>query len=138
MNCNKLRSNLISGVFNEDVKNHIAECESCREVYQKVNDTMAVLDMEVAFPESLAASILEKQSEVKFPKVRRLNYMSIIQVAAAILFGVFIGHKFGKIAGDQPIKTKQDPINQYFKAHHFNVDMATFKAPSLYTKNQHD
>jgi hypothetical protein len=136
MNCNKLRSDLISGIINEDVENHIAQCKSCAVLHQQVSEAMALLDQEVTVPAGMAASILQKRGELNFPKVRKLNLNSFVQVAAAIMFGVFIGHKFGKIAGSHTITKKQDSISQYYKAHHFNVNKASFISSPLYTKNQ--
>lgn len=138
MNCNKYRIDLISESGSKAFEAHLAECEVCRALYQKVNETMAVLEEPVSAPDHLAASIMAGREEVSFPKQRKLYLSSFIQIAAAIIFGIFIGHKFGKIAGSHITRIKQDPINEYFKAHHFNVDKAAFKAPSLYIKNQND
>lgn len=135
MNCSKFHSDLISGKASTDFDQHLSECHSCMEVYDKVNDTMALLDLDEPVPESLAGRVMADVKEMHFPKVRRLTVSNIIQIAAAICFGVFIGHKFGQIANIQPRKAKQDPVSQYYEAHHLQVDPAEFTVQSLISKN---
>lgn len=96
---------------------------------------MALLEQETDIPVNLAAKILARKDEIELPKVRRLNISNYIQIAAAILFGIFVGHKFGKIANTQTDKIKQDPTSQYFKAHHFNIDNADFNSPTKFLTN---
>lgn len=104
-------------------------------LYQKADTLLAMLDEQVKAPDSLVASILDRKEELELPKVRRLNMMSMIQIAAAILFGIFIGHQFGKLANIPEGKSKQNQINQYFKAHHFDVGDDAIKSNPLYTIN---
>lgn len=105
------------------------------ELYQKVDDTMALLDLDATAPSNLAAKIMARKGELDLPKVRRLNITSYIQIAAAALFGIFIGHQFGKLANTHVPKAKQDSISQYFKAHHFNVEDDAAKSNPFYIKH---
>jgi hypothetical protein len=134
MLCTKFRADMISGSSDEETRKHLTECPSCRELYQQVSHTMALLDVDAPVPEGLSARILSGLDQVSIPKTRRMNASVYMQIAAAILFGVFIGHQFGKIATTNIPKVKQDPINQYFKAHHFNVEDGDLKTSSLYMK----
>ena len=134
MNCTKVRADLISGISGEEIRKHFTECPSCRELHEQVSSTMALLDVNVPLPEGLSARILFGVDQMNIPKTRRLNASVYMQIAAAIFFGVFIGHKFGKIATTNISKVKQDPINQYYKAHHFNVENGDFNTSSLYMK----
>lgn len=103
--------------------------------YQKADEVMALLDMDVTVPAGLSAKIMARKSEVVMPKVRKLNFSSIIQIAAAVMFGIFIGHQFGKLARTQVPKANQDSISQYFKAHHFNVGDDASQSNPLYLNN---
>lgn len=105
------------------------------ELYQMVDDTMALLDLDAPAPADLAEKIMARKEELNLPKVRRLNFTSYIQIAAAVLFGIFIGHQFGKLANTRAPKTKQDAISQYFKAHHFNIGDDAAKSNPFYIKN---
>ena len=134
-NCNKIRTDIISDNINAELEQHLAECEPCRDLYQNINNTMAILDLDAPVPEGLAARIMERKDVQSMPKVRRLNFSSIVQLAAAIMFGIFIGHQFGKIASKNSGQIKKDPIDQYLEAHHFTVSHADFKSPSIYINN---
>lgn len=122
MNCQNLKSDLISELSNPETEQHLSECKSCRELYGGVEETMALMEEFEPVPGELVSRIMEETGEHYFPKVRRLRINSIAQIAAALLFGIFIGHQFGKIAHIQIAKSQPDPLTQYFKAHHFNVD----------------
>ena len=126
---------MMSGISDEETRKHLAECPSCRELYGQVSHTMALLDLDVTVPEGLSARLLSGVDQVNIPKPRRMNASVYLQIAAAVLFGVFIGHRFGKIATTNIPKGKQDPIHQYFKAHHLNVENDDFKTSFRYIKN---
>lgn len=135
MNCNKFQSDLIMGFSNKKMEEHLAVCAHCTKLHMQVEETMHLLDMSVPAPEGLVASIMKRKEKVVLPRTRRLNLSSFIQIAAAIMFGIFIGHKFGQIANEQSPKVKQDPVSQYFKAHHFNIDNNEFNSSSFFITN---
>ena len=64
-------------------------------------------------------AILERKRQVQQIKVRDWNMSGYLQLAAAILFGVFIGHVFGRDAKISPmLKKNQDPLTEYYYFHH--------------------
>ncbi len=138
MNCNKTRQAIISGQMTKKVSGHLVSCTSCREMHEKVNKTMALLDEEVSVPETLAPSILSKIEKSAPRPVKKLNLLTYIQVAAAVCFGIFIGHQFGRYAGPVNRTAKTDAVTQYFKAHHLNLDHSDFRSPSFINPNRHD
>ena len=103
-----------------------------KELYRKADEVLALLDLEAPVPEGLAARIMNRKGTIQLPRVSRLNISTLVQVAAALLFGVFIGHQFGKLVKDQPPKLKQDSATLYFKAHHLNLRSDAARANPLY------
>ncbi|MDF1572985.1 MAG: hypothetical protein P1P82_15360 [Bacteroidales bacterium] len=138
MNCKKTRRAIITGKLTPEATEHIAECAACHELQEKVGITMAILDQEVTVPENLADRILSRREEPLPGTTRRIGLATFIQVAAAVCFGIFIGHQFGKYAGPVQRTASADPVQQYFKAHHFNLEHSDFRAPSFFNPNAHD
>lgn len=134
MDCKHFRNDIISESASAEFRDHITECDSCRELLGDIDSVMEMLDHIEPVPENLLASIMKKQSEVQMPKVRSLNFVSYLQIAAAIIFGIFIGHKFGENAKAGSFRTKADPVSQYIQAHHLNVEDTGYKISSLYLK----
>lgn len=132
MNCQKTRQAIINGEIDKESKEHINSCASCRNLYTKVNEVMALLDENTAAPSTLAASVMKRKNELTIPKVRRVNFASYIQIAAAIVFGIFIGHQFGKNANTESFRTSQDPIDKYIEAHHLTLENTDYKNPSIF------
>lgn len=93
---------------------------------------MALLEENTAAPSSLAASVLKRKDELSPTKVRRVNFISYIQIAAAIAFGIFIGHQFGKNANPESFRTSKDPIDKYLEAHHLTLENTDYKNPSIF------
>ncbi len=60
-NCNKIRTDIISDNINAELEQHLAECEPCRDLYQNINNTMAILDLDAPVPEGLAARIMARK-----------------------------------------------------------------------------
>ena len=87
-----------------------------------VDDTMAILDEEITPPQGLAKSIIQEIDKIDYVKTRKLNPINIIQVAAAILFGIFIGHQFGKNTEIILKKEEASQIDKYIRAHHLNLE----------------
>jgi len=108
------------------------------EISKQVDLLMDLLDMETPVPEGLSSRILARKDDLDLPKARRINFMTFIQVAAAIVFGIFIGHRFGKLSNIQPGKEKSDAVSEYFKAHHLNIEEAETRKPMLYIFNGND
>jgi hypothetical protein len=136
MNCNKTRHAIIKGEITPEAAAHIAGCNPCRSIHENVGMTMALLDLEVKVPENLAESILSQRKEPVPRPTRSIGLATIIQVAAVICFGIFIGHQFGRYAGPVQRSASTDPVKQYFKAHHFNLEHSDFRSPTFfYPKN---
>lgn len=114
------------------------QCTDCRELKEKVEQTLSILDKEVTVPDTLAASIVSRTRTVEPRAPRRLGFITYIQVAAAVFFGIFIGHQFGKYAGPVERSAATDPVHQYFKAHHLQLDHSDFTTPTLFNLNKHD
>ena len=136
MNCHKIHSGLISGQLSEEMQKHLEECASCRSLNEKVHSTMSILEDMQPAPSHLAASIMARKGDLVIPKRRKLSIQNYFQVAAAILFGVFIGYQFGKIANLQVHDLPADPMHMYFKAHHLNVDRSASETPFLFIDKQ--
>lgn len=132
MSCLKVYQSIKNGESNRDIENHIENCGSCKEMFNKVNETMTVLDDFHEVPGSLSASILKKKGNIQIEKLKRINFSSYIQIAAAIVFGVFIGHQFGKNANTHSLKSQKDPIDQYLEAHHLNLENSNQKNYSIF------
>lgn len=138
MNCKKTRHAIGSGEMTPEVIAHLAACDSCRLLNEKVNRTLSLLDQEVTVPETLTSAILARREQVTPQKISRMKLVTYIQVAAAVIFGVFIGHQFGRNAGPVQKTASVDPVHQYFKAHHFNLDHSDYKSPSFFNLNNND
>jgi len=103
------------------------ECQECRSLYSKVNDTMAVLDDIFEVPEGMTKAILKRKRKGEQTKLRNWNMSGYLQLAAAILFGVFIGHVFGRNTDLTPMVHKhQDPLTTYYKFHHLDIEYSEF------------
>jgi hypothetical protein len=138
MNCNKTRHAIITGGLSPETAAHIAGCDACRTLQEKVGMTMALLDQEVKAPENLADRILSRREAPVPRSTRSIGLATIIQVAAVICFGIFIGHQFGRYAGPVQRTASTNPVQQYFKAHHFNLDHSDFRSPTFINPNNHD
>ena len=95
---------------------------------------MEELDHMEPVPETLLASVMMKQADQQMPKGRTMNFVSYLQVAAAIIFGIFIGHKFGQNAKPGSFRSEADPVSQYIQAHHLIVEDNGFEISSLLLK----
>ncbi|MCF8380702.1 MAG: DUF3379 domain-containing protein [Bacteroidales bacterium] len=132
MNCNQIYKNINLDFSNEEFRNHLEECPRCNELYSKVNDTMAILDEIVEVPDGMTERILKRKKQTEQIKLRKWNISGYLQLAAAILFGVFIGHVFGRNASlDSILQKKQDPLTEYYNIHHLKVDYSEFDIRSL-------
>jgi hypothetical protein len=138
MNCTKTRHNIVSGEISPEAAMHLKACASCLELFEKVNQTMSLLDQEVNVPETLSVSVLSRIQNTAPRRTRSLGLITLIQVAAVVSFGIFIGHQFGRHAGPIQKTTGEDPVNLYFKAHHLNVDHSGFASTSTFIPNNHD
>ncbi len=134
MNCQNFRQDLYSGSQDPAFTDHLASCASCRNLYQKVNDTMSILDHIEDAPAQLLVSVMKKQAVIEKPLVRSLNFMSYLQIAAAIMFGIIIGHKAGQHAEPGALKARKNPVKQYIAAHHLNVNDNDLDLSSLLLK----
>ncbi len=135
MNCTQARKLIISG--KEDVSGHLVSCPSCRRIYLEVNEAMSILDEEpLKVPEQLIQQVLKQTESIPVTKSIRMNLTSYLQVAAAIIFGIFIGHKAGEGVDTNRIKSEKDPINQYIKAHHLNIEKEDLVFTPLQPKEQ--
>ena len=132
MNCTKAKHNIISGELSGEAAEHIASCYSCRELLRKVDDTMSQLDLRISVPDGLEAKILSRRIGKTPPKTRSLGLVTYFQIAAAVFLGIFIGHQFGRYAGPINRTAAEDPLHQYFKAHHFNVEHPDFTSPTSF------
>ncbi len=138
MNCLKTRRTIITGEVTPEAAGHLTECPSCRELHQKVTQTMSLLDQEVSVPESLAASVLSRIEDTPARSPKSLGMITFIQVAAVVCFGIFIGHQFGRHAVPFQKSANEDPVTQYFKAHHLNVDHSGFSSTSTFIHNNNE
>ncbi len=126
MKCSQIHQDICFDISNKEFENHLAECTACNELYAKVNDAMSLLDHSEDVPEGLLESILMKKGEREYVKTKKLNLSGYFQLAAAIIFGVFIGHMFGKNANATVISQKNKPIVEYYESHHLNNDYSEF------------
>ena len=132
MNCTKAKHSIISGELDGEAAQHIASCPSCRELLEKVDETMAMLDLKVTIPDGLETKILSNRNGKAQGATRRLEWITYFQIAAAVFLGIFIGHQFGRYAGPIHRTAAEDPLHQYFKAHHFNVEHPDFTSPTSF------
>lgn len=129
MNCTKTRQAIVAGDLTPEATLHLSECATCRMIHEKVDLTMSILEEPVAAPDMLADAILSRRDHVPTVRTRRIGLATFIQIAAAVLLGIFIGHQFGRHAGSLNRRMEKDPVGQYFRAHHFTVNHSDFRIP---------
>lgn len=138
MNCSKTRHTIITGEITPEAAVHLKKCSPCRELHEKVSQTMSLLDQEVSVPDSLATSVLSRIEYTPARSPKSFSLITFIQVAAVVCFGIFIGHQFGKHAVPFQKSANEDPVTQYFKAHHLNVDHSGFSSTSTFIRNNNE
>lgn len=104
----------INSVDKKIYKDHIKECDICKEEYQNLKDTIAIFekDTNLYASEDLESRILENLNlnENTIP-INNTNYWQYISSAAAMIAAIFIGISFF----DQPVnKENSDKVFTIF------------------------
>lgn len=110
MDCNSAIQDLISGELSEETKSHLESCDSCSEIAKQLNERMDILDMDIVeVPDGFSDRVMNRLPH-KVRKIRRWSYAEMMQLAAVLLIGVFIGMVLGRNADlrlMQSAKTKK-------------------------------
>lgn len=110
MDCNSTIQNLISGELSEETKSHLESCDSCSGIAKQLNEQMDILDMDLKeVPDGFSDKVMSRLPH-KVRKISKWTYSEIIQLAAVLLIGVFIGMVLGRNADlrlMQSAKTKK-------------------------------
>ena len=126
MNCKQAYQHIILEVSGRKFEKHLDECSSCKELQSKVNNVMANLDVTADVPEGLAEAVLARKKDLTAHNVSRWNLAGYAQLAALLLFGIFMGHILGKNASSELLHRKPGlQINKY-EMQPFNIDYAGF------------
>lgn len=126
MKCNQEYQKIVFGILDKEFEKHLSECPSCKELNQKVNDTMSILDKTIEVPEGMVEAILMKKREIEAHKIKRWKLSSLAQVAAVLLTGVIIGVILGRNANTNLLLSseskKSKSLVEFYEMHHLKVD----------------
>ncbi len=121
---------IILEISDKKSENHLRECSSCRTVYSKVDEAMALLDVDVEVPKELADAILSEKIIHEIPKQNKLSLSSYLQISLVIIAGIFLGFILGKNADTsvfQSSKSRQHhSLIEFREAYHLDIDESTF------------
>ncbi|MDX9882193.1 MAG: hypothetical protein RBS73_09010 [Prolixibacteraceae bacterium] len=98
MKCNQFVEYIASGVSFSAMSGHIEKCKTCSGRLKQIDQCMSLLDEKVQVPEDLAAKILRRVRDVKFPAPPATDYSKYLQLAAVVAAGIFLGVVLGRNA----------------------------------------
>ncbi len=126
MNCKQVQNKLIFYYYGElpqaemtEIKQHLAECASCREQYNKLSLTLdyAQRETELSAPENLWQDINNQLDSTRSQtaKVLRIRVAQTLAAAAAIAIAIFIGSLMGKTFAEKsyPVATREQQYEDY-------------------------
>ena len=102
------------------------QCEDCSERLKLINETMNFLNERIEVPVDLTNKILANSKLNKIPAVHRIDFNKYIQIAALIVFGIFLGAFLGRNADSSMFLSKKEKkdkaLMEYMEKHHLYDD----------------
>ena len=122
MKCKQL-NNYIKPEFERiDSDTHLSNCKECSEQLNRINSAMELLDENIELPTDLTDKIVEKTKTFRNPGVHSFDYYKYIQIAALIIFGIFLGAFLGRNADSSMFLSKKEKkdkaLMEYMEKHH--------------------
>lgn len=125
MQCNVIFRHAESEISDAEFSEHIKNCSSCRELHEKVESAMSLIDLKNPLPENLSASIFARVSEERSRSNPRMNLGMVLQIAsvaaAAVFIGIFLGINSNTFSFPGKDKSREQAINEYREFHHLNM-----------------
>lgn len=130
MSCNIISQYIDLKISEEEFERHLATCEYCRKMNDKINQTLSILDIETNVPGDLAKKILSEKDKKIINKTKKVDFSMILQIAAVVIAGVFLGIVLGKNSNPSLLMSKeskkQKSLIEYREIHHFNTNQNLF------------
>ena len=132
MNCNQSSQYIDSVLTEAEFNEHMKSCETCAELFERINATMNTLDEEVEIPSGLTKSVVQRINWNFVKPVRRsFDYNKYLQLAAVVTFGIFLGVLLGSRANPELFLSKKEKkekaLIEYRDSHHLNDQNSLFK-----------
>ncbi|MEI7527069.1 MAG: hypothetical protein WCJ95_22155 [Mariniphaga sp.] len=110
---------------------HLKSCETCAELFEKINDTLNTLDEKVEIPSGLTEQVVQKINWILVEPVRRnFDFNKYLQLAAVVVAGIFLGVLLGSRANPKLFLSKKDKkeraLIEYRDSHHLNDQSTIF------------
>jgi predicted anti-sigma-YlaC factor YlaD len=126
MKCNIIFIHAESKISDEEFSRHIKSCSSCRELQEKVDSAMSLIDLKTPMPENLSASIFARVSEERSRSNPRTTLGMVLQLtsvaAAAVFIGIFLGINSNTFSFPWKDTSREQAINEYREFHHLNIN----------------
>jgi anti-sigma factor RsiW len=129
MQCKEIDRYTEQEISDVEFGKHLETCSSCRELHEKIEAAMSLIDLKTELPKNLSASIIARVSEERSRSNPRTSFGTVLQIAsvaaAAVFFGVFLGIHSHTISFSGKERSREQAINEYREFHHLNMNHET-------------
>lgn len=130
MSCEIIYQHIDLKISDQEFNEHITTCEYCRKLNSKINQTLSLLDIEASLPENMANRIVSFKNENSQLLSKKTDFSMILQIAAVVVAGIFLGILLGRNSNTAFLMSKQSKkqksLIEYREIHHLNVNHELF------------